>query len=164
MSIRSRRLDTIQLFGMFQRPVSDKTFQLTDSDRFTFHTQHARALTLRLLRTHPSTNRRQRTIFSNNSGSGSQISRSKLCNKFWDLHRDRAMLHATRFAAMQTTRSLQLRLFKGVTLTHLFKIGNPYFRVLFPHGNSSYLVCHLFPDYLSKPMLQTCPAARSSAT
>ncbi len=41
-------------------PVSDKTLQFSDSHRFAFHSQYTAALALCFLRTHPSTDSRQR--------------------------------------------------------------------------------------------------------
>ena len=164
VSVRSGSIRSLHLIGMFQRPIPDETLHLANRHRLALDTENTGTFALRLLRTNPAANRRQGTVLGNHRNGSGQIARRQLGDKLWYLHRYRTMVDTAGLTAMQAARSFQLCLLQRIAVTHLFEIGDPHLRVLFPYGNASYLVCHLsFSGYLSNPMLQACPWARSSA-
>jgi hypothetical protein len=85
---------------MLQRPVAHEALQLTDSHRLALDAKNARALTLRLLRTYTTTDRRQRAIYVDSICCSADIALAEVVDKGWDIDIYRAGSNATRIFAI----------------------------------------------------------------
>ena len=116
--------------------------EFADRDAFALDPEDAAAFALRLLRTHPAADGRQRAVPGDDRRCRGEIALLDLPDEFGNLDAHGAGAHAAGILAMQAAGRLEHRFFHIVSVADLFEIGRPDFRILFPDGNSSNLVRH----------------------
>ncbi len=117
--------------GMSASPVGDETFEVTDRDRTTLPSQHARPLALLLLWAHPPANCRERIVTGHDRGCCSPFALGHERNEFIDPDTDRAACDTRRVAALETPCRLQHRAFSGISEVDLVEVmatlvGRPF--------------------------------------
>ena len=84
-------------------PVCNKTLQLADCNRFTFHSENTTSLTLCFLRTNASTHSWKRRVFCDDRSSRCEVSCGNLLDELRYLHAYGTCSHATRILAIKTS-------------------------------------------------------------
>ena len=124
---------TLRLNAVFSCPVGYETLQLTDRYRVTLDSANTFSLTLCFLRTHTSTDSRQRTGFADNLISSLNIALLYLLHKSGNIDCHRAALHALRIFTVDTSGSLCHCLLHVIAQTNLFKVCGTLLCVLLSH-------------------------------
>ena len=132
-----------RFYFVFPGPVAYEPFQFTDGNGFAFQSQDASAFALAFLGAYPAAYRRQEGVLGNDACCFREISLIHLSDELRNLQRDRAVFDTSRLFAVDTPGGFQTRFFHVVSVTYFFKIGYPYFRVLFPYGYTGYFVGHI---------------------
>ena len=121
------------ILDIFSVPVSHKTLQASDCDRFPLNTTHTLCLTLLLLRTYTAADSRQRACFMDDPIGFFKVAFLYLFDKVRNINSNRTAADAWLGRAMQTALRFLHCHFLCITQCYLIKIISSYLSVLNRH-------------------------------
>ena len=113
--------------------IGDKSFEVTDGDRFVFFAQNALFFTLVFLGADPSANRRQDIILLDFSRCAEEVAFGDQVNKFIDFDIDRTAFNAHRVLALNAAHCLFDRSLRTIAEVDLFKVLIALYWILSRH-------------------------------
>ena len=121
---------------LFPGPVGHKTLQFADGDRISLDPPDAFAFTLGLLGTYTATDRRKRTVLTDDLVGLLDLSFLYLFNKTRNIDRHRTPLDTLCILAVYAPGSFRLSLFLIISQADFLEIGGALFGILLSHRNS----------------------------